>query len=159
MVFEAGLLSSYTIVTSEPPDIGKLIDMQISKLNAIWDSINLKTENITVKSYNVTNPDVVAPVLISKTGLNGINVDTLSAVVSNSLSTDTMNLTISATGYKENQTGGVKANKTSSSGQIVIRQSEIYSVTALAVGKKKTRGFEVDVNTIQITSLKKLYNQ
>lgn len=159
MVFEAGLLSSYTIVTSEPPNIGKIVDMQISKLTAIWDSLNAKSENKTVKGYNVTNPDVVAPVIISKTGLNGINVDTLSAVVSNSLSTDVMNITLSVTGYKENQTGGVKSSGTSSTGQIIIRQSEIYSVTAVAVGKKKSRGIEVDVNTIQITSLKKLYNQ
>jgi hypothetical protein len=159
IVFEAGLLSSYTIVTSQPPDIGKLIDMQISKLTDIWDVITLKTENMTVKTYNVTNPDVVAPVLISKTGLSGINVDTLSAVIINSVGTDTVNITLSATGYKENQTGGVKSNGTSSTGQIVIRQSEIYSITAVAIGKKKSRGIEVDVNTIQITSVKRLYNQ
>lgn len=158
IVFELGLLSSYTIVTSQSPDVGKLVDMQVSKLTSIWESLTAGSDKNTTKGYNVTNPDAVAQTLKLKTGLNGINVDTLSAVTEGSVS-DTMNITLSATGYKENQTGGVTSNNGSSSGQIVIRQSEIYSLTASAIGKKKSRGIEVDVNTIQITSLKKLYSQ
>lgn len=160
IVFELGLLSSYTIVTSQPPDIGKLMDMQISKLTAIWDSITTGSDKNTTKGYNVTNPNDVANALIQRTGLNGINVDTLSATTEGS-SSDTLAVTLQATGYKENQTGGTtpttKSNFTS--GQIVIKQSEIYSITATATGKKKSKGIEVDPNTIQVTALKKLYNQ
>ena len=33
--FEAGLISSYTIVTSQPPDVGKLIGMQIEEITSL----------------------------------------------------------------------------------------------------------------------------
>ncbi len=157
IVFELGLLSSYTIVTSQSPDVGKLVDMQVEKLTSLWDSITNSDKNQT-KGYNVTNPDAVAQVLKQKTGLNGINIDTLSATADGS-GTGDIPVTLSATGYKENQTGGVSTNKSGSSGQIVIKQSEVYSLTASATGKKKSRGIEVNVGTIQITSLKKLYSQ
>lgn len=156
IVFELGLLSSYTIVTSQPPDVGKLIDMQVSKLTAIWDSISGSNNEKSVKTVNVTNVDVVAEALKSKTQLSGINVDTLGAILPDSSTSDTINVTLTANGYKENMTGGGTGN---SSGPIVIKNSEIYSVTATAMAKKKSRGVEVDVNTIQITALKKLYNQ
>ena len=161
IVFELGLLSSYTIVTSQPPDVGKLIDMQVSKLTAIWDSVTTGSDKNTTKGYNVTNPNDVANALIQKTGLNGINIDTLSATTEGS-SSDNLSVTLQVTGYKENQTGTVTGTTKSSnftSGQIVIKQSEIYSITATATGKKKSKGIEVDPNTIQVTALKKLYNQ
>ncbi|MCE7697331.1 MAG: hypothetical protein K8E24_000135 [Methanobacterium paludis] len=31
--FEAGLISAYTIVTSQPPDVNKLITMQVDELH------------------------------------------------------------------------------------------------------------------------------
>ena len=161
IVFELGLLSSYTIVTSQPPDVGKLIDMQTSKLTAIWDSITSgSNKGPTLKTVNVTNMGAVANTLKAKTQLNGINVDTLGAILPDNSGTDNIPVTLTATGYKESQTGGASSNKSGSSGgQIVIRQTEIYSITATATAKKKNKGVEVDVNTIQITALKKLYNQ
>ena len=33
--FEAGLISSYTIVTSQPPDVGKLIGMQVDEITSL----------------------------------------------------------------------------------------------------------------------------
>ncbi|MGB9936286.1 MAG: hypothetical protein ACPK7O_01060 [Methanobacterium sp.] len=161
IVFELGLLSSYTIVTAQPPDVEELMNMQISKLTAIWDSISGDSGNGTVKkTVNVTNVNDVANNLIGKTQLSGINVDTLGAILPDSSTSDQMNVTLTATGYKENQTGasgGAVGDKKFTSGQIVIKQSETYSVTATAMAKKKSRGVEVDVNTIQITSLKKIY--
>jgi hypothetical protein len=161
IVFELGLLSSYTIVTSQSPDVGKLIDMQVTKLTAIWNSISPGSDNgQTVKTVNVTNVDVVANALKAKTQLSGINVDTLGAILPDSSISDNITVTLIATGYKENQTGGVTSNTSgSSNGQIVIKNSEIYSITATATAKKKSKGVEVDVNTIQVTALKKLYNQ
>lgn len=159
-VFELGLLSSYTIVTAQPPDVGKLIDMQITKLTAIWDSITGANKAPMVKTVNVTNVDVVAESLKGLTGLNGINVDTLGAILPGGSTSDTITVTLTAQGYKENQTGGVKSNGSgASSGQIVIKNTEIYSITATATAKRKSKGVEVDPNTIQITALKKLYNQ
>ncbi len=157
IIFEAGLLSSYTIVTSQPPDIGKVIDMQVSKLTAIWNSIGISAGG-NAKTYNVTNVDAVSQALKGKTQLDGINIDTISAIIVSS-SGDNLNVTITATGYKENQTAGTDTNKNFSSGQIVITPSATYNLTATATGKLKTRGVEVDVNTIQITALKQIINQ
>ncbi|MEN6292261.1 MAG: hypothetical protein ABFD07_09665, partial [Methanobacterium sp.] len=81
IIFEAGLLSSYTIVTSQPPDVGKVIDMQVSKLTAIWDSIGIGSKVSITKTYNVTNVDGVSQALKSKTQLDGINIDTISAII------------------------------------------------------------------------------
>jgi hypothetical protein len=161
IVFELGLLSSYTIVTSQPPDVEELMNMQIDKLTAIWDSITAGSdEGPATKTVNVTNVDVVANALKARTQLSGINVDTLGAQLPEGTASDNITVTLTATGYKENQTGGAAPNATgSSSGQIIIKQSEIYSITATAIAKKKSKGVEVDANTIQVTALKKLYSQ
>lgn len=158
IIFEAGLLSSYTIVTSQPPDIGKVIDMQVSKLTAIWNSIGIGSSTGNVKAYNVTNVDPVSQALKSKAQLDGINIDTLSAIIVSS-SGDNLNVTITATGYKENETSANNTNKNFTSGQIVITPSATYNLTATATGKLKTKGIEINVNTIQITSLKQMINK
>lgn len=155
IIFEAGLLSSYTIVTSQPPDVGKVMDMQVNKLSAIWNSIGIGSQISITKSYNVTNVDSVAPALKSKTKLDGINVDTIAATIASS-SGAKVNVTITATGYKENQTTGNSSNTAFTSGQIVISPSATYNLTATAIGEQKTKGIEVDVNTIQITSIKQI---
>ncbi|HEX3013219.1 MAG TPA: hypothetical protein VHO92_02955 [Methanobacterium sp.] len=155
IIFEAGLLSSYTIVTSQPPDVGKVMDMQVSKLSAIWNSIGIGSQISITKSYNVTNVDSVAPALKSKTKLDGINVDTIAATIASSSGAN-VNVTITATGYKENQTTGNSSNTAFTSGQIVISPSATYNLTATAIGEQKTKGIEVDVNTIQITSIKQI---
>lgn len=155
IIFEAGLLSSYTIVTSQPPDVGKVIDMQVSKLTAIWDSIGIGSKVTTAKTYNVTNVDPVSNVLKSKAKLDGINIDTIAATIVSS-SGGNVNVTITATGYKENQTTGNSSNSAFVSGQIVISQSATYNLTATAIGTQKTKGIAVDTNTLQITSLKQI---
>ncbi|MGZ7159236.1 MAG: hypothetical protein ACXVHR_02070 [Methanobacterium sp.] len=159
IVFELGLLSSYTIVTAQPPDVGKLIDMQVSKLTALWDSITGSGKSPIVKTVNVTNVDAVSDALKSRTGLSGINVDTLGAILPSGSTSDTITVTLVAQGYKENQTGSISSKNESSSGQIVIRNTEIYSITATATAKKRSKGVEVDPNSIVITSQKRLYNQ
>ncbi|MGB9977705.1 hypothetical protein [Methanobacterium sp.] len=155
IIFEAGLLSSYTIVTSQPPDVGKVIDMQVSKLTAIWDSIGIGSKVGSAKTYNVTNVDPVANVLKSKAQLAGINIDTVAATIVSS-SGGKVNVTITATGYKENETTANSSNTAFTSGQIVISPSATYNLTATATGEQKTKGIAVDVNTIKITSLKQI---
>ncbi|MEN4006713.1 MAG: hypothetical protein PQ964_05100 [Methanobacteriaceae archaeon] len=160
IVFELGLLTSYILVTSQPPDVGRLIDMQVDKLTAIRDSITAGfNEGPTKETVNVTNVDVVASTLMAKTQLSGINVDTLGAQLPEGATGDNITVTLTATGYKEIQTGGAIPNVTDPlSGQIVI-QSERYSITATAVAKRRFRGVEVDANTIQVTALEKLHSQ
>ncbi|MGZ7107679.1 MAG: hypothetical protein ACXVHW_01800 [Methanobacterium sp.] len=159
IVFELGLLSSYTIVTAQPPDVGKLIDMQVSKLTALWDSITGSGKSPVVKTVNVTNVDAVSDALKSRTGLSGINVDSIGAILPSGSTSDTITVTLVAQGYKENQTGSISSKNQSSSGQIVIKNTEIYSITATATAKKRSKGVEVDPNSIVITSQKRLYNQ
>ncbi len=154
IVFELGLLSSYTIVTAQPPDIGKLIDMQVSKLTAIWSSITGSDKPVVVKTVNVTNDEDVSKVLQSKTGLSGIDVSTLGAILSGGTASDTINVTLTAQGYKENRTGSVASNSSgSSTGQIIISESEKYTITATATAKAQGKGVKVDTNSIQITSV------
>ena len=155
IIFEAGLLSSYTIVTSQPPDIGKVVDMQVSKLTAIWDSIGIGSKVSITKTYNVTNVDGVSQALKSKAQLDGINIDTMYAVIVSS-SGGKLNVTVSAAGYKENQTTGNTSNSAFTSGQIVISPSATYNLTATATGEQETNGISVDVNTLKITSLKQI---
>ena len=155
IIFEAGLLSSYTIVTSQPPDVGKVLDMQFSKLSAIWNSIGIGSHVGSAKTYNVTNVDSVSDALKSKTKLDGINIDTIAATIVSSSGAN-LNVTITATGYKENQTTSNSSNTAFTSGQIVISPTATYNLTATATADQKTSGVLVDVNTIRITSLKQI---
>jgi hypothetical protein len=159
IIFEAGLLSSYTIVTSQPPDVGKLVDMQVSKLTDIWNSIGIGIHKSTTKTYNVTNPNPVAQALQSKTGLDGIDISTLSATIVNT-NGGNMNVTLTATGYKDNQSASNNTiNKNFTSGQVVITPTGTFTVTATATATTDSKGVKVDPNTIQITALKQVYSQ
>lgn len=156
LFFEAGLFSSYTIVTSQPPDVGSLITMQTSKLSAIWESISFGSgDGNSTNTLKILNGDPVVQSLKNKTGLNGVNLETMFATSDDDQSKKEILVNINAIGYKDTVSGGGAGNK--SSGQIVITASEKYSLTATAMAKKKTKGVEIDVNTIKITSLKKVY--
>jgi len=158
LFFEAGLFSSYTIVTSQPPDVGSLIDMQTSKLAAIWESISFGSDGNSTNTLKILNGDPVIQTLKNKTGLNGVNLETMTATSDDDMSKKEILVTINAEGYKDTVSGGATTgNKTG--GQIVITATEKYSLTATATAKKKTRGVEINVNTIKITSLKKVYAQ
>jgi hypothetical protein len=158
LFFEAGLFSSYTIVTSQPPDVGSLIEMQTSKLAAIWESIGIGSNSNSTNTLKILNGDPVVQTLKNKTGLNGVNLETMTATSEDDLSKKDIMVTINAMGYKDTVSGAT-SNGSKSGGQIVITASEKYSLTATAMAKKKSRGIEVNVTTIKITSLKKIYNQ
>lgn len=154
IVFEAGLLGSYTIVTSQPPNVGNIISMQVNDLTAILNSIHKST----TKTYNVTNSESVTPILQNMTGLDGIDASTLSATVV-STSGANMNITLTATGYKDNQTTANASNSAFTSGQIVINPTATYNLTATATATQDTNGVDVNVNTIRITSIMQITNQ
>lgn len=106
----------------------------------------------TQQSKKVNNPDDVAAALQSKAGLDGINLQTLNAQISGNSKETTIPVNITVMGYKDVQSGGSKTN-----GQIVISANETYSITATATAIQKSGGLTIDVNTIQITSSRKLY--
>ena len=150
--FEAGLISSYTIVTSQPPDVGKLIGMQVDEITSLLSFGSGSNILNSQSNKKINNPDEVADALKTKAGLDGINLQTLSAQISSNSKEDIIPVNITLMGYKDTISGG-----NSSGGQIVISANETYSVTATAMGTLKSGGITIDVNTIQITSSRKLY--
>ena len=155
IIFEAGLLSSYTIVTAKPPNVGNIIGIEANDVTAIFDNIH----KATLKTYNVTNSESVISVLQNKAGLDGIDGSTLSAAASVSTHTNILNITLTATGYRDNQTTANTTNSAFTSGQIVITPTATYNLTATATATLDTNGVNVDINTIKITALQQITNQ
>ena len=76
--FEIGLVSSYTIVTSEAPNVQGLIDMQISKITGIFNPA--KVNDMLIKDathLNITNKKDVALKMESLSKVDGVNVDSM----------------------------------------------------------------------------------
>ncbi|MDI9617811.1 hypothetical protein [Methanothermobacter sp.] len=148
--FEAGLISSYTLVTSKPPDIEKLIEMQIDTVSSFLDSGKNITSTITggPEEIRIINNADVADALKARTGLDGINIRSLNATTTEDTSLEKININITAIGYRENQTG---------SGQIVIRPTEQFTVTATARAETRSSGVWVDVRTLRIISVTRIY--
>lgn len=151
--FEAGLFASYTIVTQQPPNPADLIEMQI---NGVSSLLNLGPKIATQKNLVILNENEVVDAMKAKTGIDGINLQSLSAQTYQDTDDETINVNITAMGYKDSQTGGTTGN--ASSGPIVIKSNETYSITATAVATPKTGGVQIDVNSIVITSTRVLYN-
>ncbi|NYB52690.1 MAG: hypothetical protein HVN35_09055 [Methanobacteriaceae archaeon] len=152
--FEAGLFASYTIVTQQAPNPSDLFEMQI---NGISSLLNLGTPKInSPKNLKILNDNEVVEALKARSGVDGINLQSLTAQTDQSTNQETINVNITALGYKDSQTGGKIGN--ASRGPIVIKSNETYSLTATAIAKPKTGGVQIDVATIVITSTRILYN-
>ena len=95
----------------------------------------------------------MASALQNKTGLNGVNIQTLSAYTNDSTSNTEINVTLTVTGYNTITTGNNITN-----GTIIISPNQTYSVNATATGQSGDNGFTIDVNSIIITSISQLYN-
>ena len=148
--FEIGLFSSYTIVTSEAPNIQGLVDMQVSKITGMLspDSVN----NVLIKdptSLNISNKKDVALKMESLSQVDGVNINSMNITTFDDTD-DNENITVNieALGY---------ASPKSTSGQIVISQDPSYKVIATAQASFKENGLRVDENTLAITSILKLY--
>jgi len=148
--FEAGLISSYTIVTSQAPDVGKLIGMQIEEITSLISFGSGSNILNTQQTKVITNPDEVAAALQNKTGLSGINVPSLTAQTIASSKQKIIPVNITVMGYQDSISGG-------NSTQIIISANQTYSITATANGTLSNGKIDIDVNTIQITSSRKLY--
>ena len=148
--FEAGLISSYTIVTSQAPDVGKLIGMQIEEITSLISFGSGSNVLNTQQNKVISNPDEVASALQNKTGLSGINVQSLTAQTTASSKQTIIPVNITVMGYQDSISGG-------NSTQIIISANQTYSITATANGTLSNGKIDIDVNTIQITSSRKLY--
>lgn len=149
--FEAGLVSSYTIVTGQPPDIGKLLNSQLDEISSIIKLIQ-GSGNKSQETIKINNQNEVAQSIQNKSNMDGVNLQTLAAHTNESTSKDQINVTITVMAYKTTTTGGNVTN-----GSIVIKPNETYSITATAIGKTENGGITVDINSIIITTIRKLY--
>lgn len=150
--FEAGLISAYTIVTSQPPDVNKLINMQVDELSSLFN-FGSGSFLSNQQTLNVTNPDDVANAIKSTGVVDGVNIQSITAMTSeDTKNKNTILVNITATGYKDVITG---SNGTGS--QITISPNETYSIIATATAKLSGKKVKIDVSTLQIISAKKLY--
>jgi hypothetical protein len=147
--FEAGLISSYTIVTSQPPDVGKLIGMQIEEITSFLSFGSGSKILNPQTNLNITNYQDVASKLNNKTGLD-INVQTLAAQTTASTKQTVFPVNITAMGYQNLISGG-------NSSVIVITANQTYSITASANASLSNGEVIVDVDSIKITSSSILY--
>jgi hypothetical protein len=147
--FEAGLISSYTIVTSQSPDVGKLIGMQIEEITSFLSFGSGSKILNPQTNLNITNYQDVASKLNNKTGLD-INVQTLAAQTTASTKQTVFPVNITAMGYQNLISGG-------NSSVIVITANQTYSITALANASLSNGEVIVDVDSIKITSSSILY--
>ena len=149
--FEAGLISSYTIVTSKVPDVKGLIDLQIETISNLFNSSNIN--DIIVRDpelVNVSNKIEVADKLKSLTKIDGVNINSINATTYQNSRSDSFELTITALGY---------AGSNSSSTQIIFTQDPQYKITATATARYTDNGVEININSIKITSILNIYDQ
>lgn len=147
--FEVGLISSYTIVTSEAPNVQSLIDMQISEVTGLLNP--QKVNDALIKDptrVNISNKKDVALKMESLSQVDGINVDSMNVTTYEDTDNSNFTVTISALGY---------ASPNSTSGQIVISQTPSYKVIANGNASYKNSGLEVDEGSLAINSVLKLY--
>ncbi|WP_211261680.1 hypothetical protein [Methanobrevibacter filiformis] len=148
--FEAGLLGSYTIVTSEAPDVKGLIDSQIDSIMSLVNSNQVN--NLLIKDptiIQVTNKMDVADALKEQANVDGVSVDQMNVSTYQNLEGSNIEVNIEALGY---------SSVNVSSGQIVLSQTPDYQVVAKAKAKADGHGVEIDTSTIKITSVLKLYS-
>ncbi|BAW30771.1 MAG TPA: hypothetical protein PLO64_03035 [Methanothermobacter sp.] len=146
--FEAGVIGSYTLVTSQPPDVKKLIDEQLDILSSYLkigkEVIGPKPENI-----NITNKMEVVQTLQEKAQLDGVELETLNTTTFDDLENERINVNITAIGYRE--------NVTESTGQIVIRPTARFLISATAMATVEGDTIKVDVKTIKVLSIIRIY--
>ena len=147
--FEVGLFSSYTIVTSEAPNIQGLVDMQVSKITGMLspDSVN----NVLIKdptSLNISNKKDVALKIEELSNVDGVNVDSMNITTFDDTDNKNFTVNIESLGYE---------SPNSTSGQIVISQDPSYKVIATGQASYKGSGLKVDVDSLTVSSILKLY--
>ena len=147
--FEVGLVSSYTIVTSEAPNVQALLDMQISKVTGMLNP--QKVNDALIKDptrVNISNKKDIALKMEELSNVDGVNVDSMNVTTFADTDNSNFTVTIQALGY---------ASPNSTSGQIIISQNPSYKVIANGNASYKNDGLVVDVDSLKINSVLKLY--
>jgi hypothetical protein len=147
--FEAGLISSYTIVTSKVPDVKGLIDLQIETISNLFNTDSIS--DIIIKDpdlVNITNKLEVAEKLKSLAKVDGVNINSINTTTYQNSRNEPFEVTITTLGY---------AGSNTTSGQVILTQDPQYRIIATATGKYTGSGVEVDVNSIRITSVLNIY--
>lgn len=146
--FEAGVIGSYTLVTSQPPDVEKLIDTQLDILSS-YLKMGKEVIGPKAETVNITNKMEVAEALQKRAQVDGVELETLNATTFEDLEKGRVNVNITAVAYRE--------NITESTGQIVIRPTAQFMITATAVATVEDDKIKVDVGTIKILSVIRIY--
>ena len=90
--FEVGLFSSYTIVTSEAPNIQGLVDMQIDKITSFFSPEKVNEALIKDPTpVNITNKKYFGLKMEELSQVDGVNVDSMNITTYDD--TDNKNLT------------------------------------------------------------------
>ena len=147
--FEVGLFSSYTIVTGEVPDVKGLVDMQVSSIANFFSPQTVNNVLVKDPTYvNISNQKDVALKIEELSNVDGINLDSMNVSTYDDTDSDKFNVTIEALGYD---------SPNSTSGQIIISQDPSFKVIVTGVASYKNGELKVDVNTIKVDSVLKLY--
>ena len=147
--FEIGLFSSYTLVTSEAPNIQGLIDMQIDKITNFFSPEKVNEALIKDPTpVSITNKKDVAMKLEELSKVDGVNVESMNVTTRDDTDNENLTVSIEALGY---------ASPNSTSGQIIISQDPSYKIIAAADASYKGSGLRVNTNSMTITSVLKLY--
>ena len=147
--FEVGLFSSYTIVTAEVPDVQGLIDMQVSYITNFFSPETVNNVLVKDPTYvNISNQKDTALKMEELSNVDGINIDSMNVSTYDDLKNDKINVTIEALGYD---------SPNSTSGQIIISNEPSFKVIVTATASYKNGELKVDVDTIKVDSVLKLY--
>lgn len=147
--FEVGLFSSYTIVTSEAPDVQGLIDMQVNEVSTFFGSNQVSQSLVQASTpINISNENDVALALQNLSNVDGVSVDDMNVTTADSTDNEVINVTIRTVGYES-------PNSTSS--QIVISQTPSYTIIASANATLRNGEFAVDEDSIVVNSILRLF--
>lgn len=144
--FEVGLFSSYTIVTSEAPDVQGLINMQIDEITSFISPDNVN--KVLIKDptpVKIDNKQQVALKIENLSKVDGVNIDSMNMTTYSNPDDDTLNVTIEVLGY---------ASPNTTSSRIIISQDPSYKI--VAIGNSTSRGI-VNIDSIKIQSILKLF--
>lgn len=144
--FEVGLFSSYTIVTSEAPDVQGLINMQIDEIASFISPDNVN--KVLIKDptpVKIDNKQQVALKIENLSKVDGVNIDSMNMTTYSNPDDDTLTVTIEVLGY---------ASPNSTSSQIIISRDPSYKIVATG---NATSGGNVNVDSIKIQSILKLF--
>ncbi len=146
--FEVGLISSYTLVTSEAPDVKGLIEMQLTKLGNIFSPDNINQVLIKdPEKINITNKQDTALAIQKLTNVDGIDLSSINVTTYDDTDNEKINVTITCLGYEQ---------PTNNSESIVLSNDPSYKVIVTATAERFSGRLMVDTKTITVDSILKL---